>query len=519
MQRYVRSFMILGLFAMLAAPGMLQAQNLRPEKTLYIKPRVGVAFHLGDTEQSPFNLNLDNWKVDGKIPYAGGLELGYQFSQTASVSLGGQITNHPLVFVYGPDVPSGNTASGQPVEDDGTNFTAAQLLFRFGTPGRVSPFLAIGGHVTFGQDGRINDPAFGPSAGAGLDVVLSDRTSLVLEWISNFTFPDDAFDSYDEAPGTSDGFAPFDLPSAVTLGFKYNFKSAFTPVMVSSVNCPTTLQAGQSGTFTAMVNDDATQPVEYRWEFGDAGTGTGMSATHTFETAGNYTVTFTATNRGSNATQTCTVNVTPPPVPAAFVNLNANPNTFEVCAPTAVQFTAEVRGDQPVTYNWNFGDGTTGTGPNPTHQYTQPGTYNVSVTISNASGRDTRNITVNAQNCTSVCRDITELNSVYFGANSSTLTDEGRAALRENIDVLKECPTICVRIEGWAGPGERNAQQLAEARSRAVEQFYIDNGVSGSRLMAVGMGRVTGTTSKKEGANQYRRVDSIPMACDLMGSK
>ena len=52
-------------------------------------------------------------------------------------------------------------------------------------------------------------------------------------------------------------------------------------------------------------------------------------------------------------------------------------------------------------------------------------------------------------------------------------------------------------------------QRLSEDRARAVEQFYIDNGVAASRLQAVGMGS-TGV-SKKEGASQFRRVDTIPI--------
>lgn len=511
-RRYIPAVILLG-FVLAVMPDISKAQNLRPEDTFYIKPRVGIAWHLGDTEKSPFTFNMDNWKVDGKIPFAGGLELGYQFNQTTSLSLGWQITNHPLVFHYGDEVPTtGN------VEDDGTTYNVAQLLLRFQAPSRVAPFLAVGGHVGFGQDGRIDDPYFGPSVGLGLDIVLSDRISLVLENIANLTFSDEGFDGMEENQ-FGDSFAPFDVQNALTLGLKINFKSALVPVDVLAIDCPQTVDAGQSATFTATVNEDATTPVEYRWDFGDGNTATGLLATHTFANPGTYTVQFTASNRGSTDTETCTVNVVPPPVPAEVVSISANPQTFEVCEPVTVTFNANVTGDTPITYSWDFGDGTTGTGPNPTHTYTTAGNYTVSLTVSNEAGSDTETITINAQDCTSVCDDITELNSVYFGRNSSTLTPEGSQALMENIEILRECPNICVRIEGFAAPGERNPQQLSEDRARAVEQFYIDNGISGSRLMAIGMGRVTGVTSKKEGTSQYQRVDSIPMACDMMGSK
>jgi chitodextrinase len=40
----------------------------------------------------------------------------------------------------------------------------------------------------------------------------------------------------------------------------------------------------------------------------------------------------------------------------------------------------------PYTYLWNFGDGTTSTEPSPSHLYTAPGEYTVTVTVTDASG-------------------------------------------------------------------------------------------------------------------------------------
>jgi hypothetical protein len=34
-----------------------------------------------------------------------------------------------------------------------------------------------------------------------------------------------------------------------------------------------------------------------------------------------------------------------------------------------------------LTYNWNFGDGSTGSGTSPTHVYANPGSFNATLTV------------------------------------------------------------------------------------------------------------------------------------------
>lgn len=57
--------------------------------------------------------------------------------------------------------------------------------------------------------------------------------------------------------------------------------------------------------------------------------------------------------------------------------------------PTTVRFIDNSLGSTPMTYAWDFGDGQTSTEQNPSHIYTQRGTYTVSLTVKNAYGTST----------------------------------------------------------------------------------------------------------------------------------
>lgn len=486
-----------GLIAlMLAMPaGESLGQAVRPEQTFFIRPQVGIASYVGDNNKSLF-------KFDDSFPYSAGLEVGYQFTVPFSLGIGYQLGNYPMI---------GYNADDDVNENDVRHSLELLLRYSFGTEvSPIAPYLQFGGHATFGnvhEEATAEEgsrTAFGPLVGLGLDVLLSERTSFFIEATTRAAFPDDAVDG-DEDNGSGN----FDLLSSLGLGLKINFGSGVVPVEVYSINGPSRLEVGQSGSYTASINEDATGPIEARWEWGDGTTGTGLSASHSYSQPGTYTVSFSAGNRKNTDMQSMTVTVAPRPVPASITTVSADPMNPDTR--TAVRFSANVRGDTPLTYNWDFGDGESSTQQSPTHTFDEPGTYTVSLQVTNPSGTDTRTMNITVRRATSaICVNVTEMNTVYFNNNSSVLTSEGRAALRENLEILEECPEIAPLLEGYAGPGERNPQQLSEDRAQVVREFYMEGGIARNRITAAGRGRVTGMTTKKEGAERYRRVDSIP---------
>ncbi len=482
-------------------------KNLRPDGSLFVKPRIGFSSYLGDNEQSPFNFNGDAFDVG--TPWNIGIELGYQLSVPFSVSLAYVIGEYPVITQFPARV-----ADVEGVKNDDAMRSSIQAIGRYTfaeSTTRTAPYLNFGLSYSFGNVTQEQAPytteesgsAFGPLLGAGLDIALNPRTSFFVELNSGIHFGDEELD------GTSEhGYGGIDVLTALGVGLKINFSAAVTPPEVGALTCPTALVITETAAdFSAVTNVEiATQPTELRWEFGDGGTATGDSGTHSYTEAGTYEVIFMATNEAGTATGSCDVTVI---APAEILALTTSKESVSICDDDpGVTFTANTGGSEPFTYQWDFGDGQSSTEASPSHTYTQAGTYTVTLTLINNAGTDQRTATVNVTEEGCFDCDISEMNTVFFDRNSSVLTDAGRTQLMENLEILQNCE-LNVRIEGYASRDERNAQQLSEDRAAAVRQYYVDSGIDESRMTDMGMG-AGGQTTKKGAAAQFRRVDTIP---------
>lgn len=87
------------------------------------------------------------------------------------------------------------------------------------------------------------------------------------------------------------------------------------------------------------------------------------------------------------------------------VSISADTTNGE--APLPVQFTSTVEdadGDTPVTYAWDFGDGGTSTEADPSHTYTTPGTYVVTLVVTDSRGaKTTRTSEVRVRQAQDIC--------------------------------------------------------------------------------------------------------------------
>ncbi|MBC7849147.1 MAG: PKD domain-containing protein [Chitinophagaceae bacterium] len=138
--------------------------------------------------------------------------------------------------------------------------------------------------------------------------------------------------------------------------------------------------SGCSTKFRRWFIDRSIGATSWSWDFGDGNMSTIQNPNHTYAAPGSYLVTLTVSNDTCEHISTRQV-----------VIISEQPffdaDTTTVCRGTAIQFTTNNSNAQNIiSYQWDFGDGNTGSGRNPQHVYTKPGLYSVRLSITDLNG-------------------------------------------------------------------------------------------------------------------------------------
>ncbi len=125
----------------------------------------------------------------------------------------------------------------------------------------------------------------------------------------------------------------------------------------------------------------------HSWSFGDGTNSTETNPSHTYTTPGKYKVTLVVTDdRGGTDSRDHDAEAKAPPPPPE----NKAPHAeFEVhCTDMTCGFQDRSTDDDGTiqSHSWTFGDGTSSTETNPSHTYTTPGKYKVTLVVTDDRG-------------------------------------------------------------------------------------------------------------------------------------
>lgn len=118
----------------------------------------------------------------------------------------------------------------------------------------------------------------------------------------------------------------------------------------------------------------------YEWDFGDgSAVSTQESPVHTYEASGSYTVSLTVTDQDSTVSESQQVVIIGEPLVVDF---------HSSVSGSSVELTATIDGGvESYDVEWDFGDGSQGSGNNVSHSYALTGTYTVTMTVSSGDNQ------------------------------------------------------------------------------------------------------------------------------------
>ena len=176
-------------------------------------------------------------------------------------------------------------------------------------------------------------------------------------------------------------------------------------------------------TFTATASAGDGTIKNYLWDFGDGNTQTVSTAAllHTYQAERDPVISLIVTNSYGCQSTVIKRNIVSV-LPAVIASFTADKTVLCTLQESAT-FTNKSIGPGSLSYQWNFGDGTTSTSAQPTHQYQAMGAYNIQLGVTSSEGC-TATITQNTMIHAADFKSIIEMPSLICKDASITFSNK-----------------------------------------------------------------------------------------------
>ena len=249
---------------------------------------------------------------------------------------------------------------------------------------------------------------------------------------------------------------------------------------------------------------------DYAWTFGDGKTSTDAKPTHTYASAGTYDVSLTVTDSEGAVSEATTKSVTVEHAdPVAAFETSTSELTVSVDASQS-----SASDDADLTYAWSWGDDSSdGSGKTATHTFTEPGQYDVELTVTDSLGGSdsvTKTVTVNDVDFKvkdSFDRSVSsgwgsaDVGGSWSGSTSFSVSDgSGRVAVNRTqtrtallpVESAHADSTFTVSLDKVADGGGLHVNYLVHKSSAGDLRLKLRYAANGS--VNIGLAKVLGTT-------------------------
>ena len=291
------------------------------------------------------------------------------------------------------------------------------------------------------------------------------------------------------------------------------------PPTAAFVVSPSTGLPGQWLQFNATTSQDPDGSiVSYAWSYGDGATGTGPTSYHSFSSAGTYTVQLTVTDDdGATGTITEAVVIGTPsnqPPTAAFT---VSPGSG--VPGTTFTFNASASSDPDgsiVSYQWNFGDGSTAVGLTAQHAYVSPGTYSVQLLVRDDDGAtdaETQSVSVQV----AAAPDLT-VESFTASPTNPTLGQTVAFSIRVRNIGNASTGLFRVRLTGGASSAQDYIYSLASGAAQTLSlNLPLNTSPETFTVVADDLAQVAESNESNNDASIVLTASVVPVAADAGG--